>query len=392
MRIPSGWKSFHLRDVTYESRTRAINEKAMGLSVFGVNNQTGLDTNSRYFADKLDRYKIVKPGMFAYNPMRLNIGSIGYCDETLGQGLVSPDYVVFGCKENMLNSKYFSYCIQDHHWKKWVQNAGAGSVRVRIYYKDVSVYSIVLPPLPEQRKIAKILSTWDEAIFQTEQLIIAKQRLKNGLMQLLLTSKIRFSEWTDDWHEMSVAEIGTVLSGGTPDTSNSHYWDGEIAWCTPTDITSLNSVYISKTRRTISKAGLENSSAKILPPNSLLICTRATIGECAINTIPTATNQGFKNIIPNKDFSSEFLYYLIKLNKHKLIQLSSGSTFLELQKTDFEKMRFVMPKLPEQKRIAEALLTCEAEIELQAKKLKALKQQKKGLMQKLLSGQIRVKV
>ena len=125
MATPSGWNSFHLKDVTHESRVRAASENAIDLTVFGVNNQDGLTTDSKYHAANLDRYKIVKPGMFAYNPMRLNIGSIGYCDEPLGEGLVSPDYVVFGCQENKLDSKYFSYCIQEHHWQNWVQRAGA---------------------------------------------------------------------------------------------------------------------------------------------------------------------------------------------------------------------------------------------------------------------------
>src|SRR6266508_3606499 len=192
MDIPSGWESFQLKDVTHESRMRAASVSATHLVVFGVNNQTGLSTESKYHAENLDRYKIVKPGMFAYNPMRLNIGSIGYCNEEIGEGLVSPDYVVFGCKESRLDSKYFSYYIQGHQWRHWVQRAGAGSVRIRIYYEDIGIYPIILPPLQEQCKIVEILSTWDEAIAKTEQLIDALQQRKKGLMQRLLTGEVRF--------------------------------------------------------------------------------------------------------------------------------------------------------------------------------------------------------
>jgi type I restriction enzyme S subunit len=190
-KVPSDWKAFHLEDVTFESRARAASENAVDLTVFGVNNQTGLTTDSKYSADNLDRYKVVKPGMFAYNPMRLNIGSIGYCDELLGKGLVSPDYVVFGCKENKLDSKYFAYCIQEHHWKNWVRRAGAGSVRVRIYYEDISRYPLVLPSLSEQRKIAEVLQACDSEINLHTKKLEALQQQKKGLMQRLLTGQVR---------------------------------------------------------------------------------------------------------------------------------------------------------------------------------------------------------
>jgi type I restriction enzyme S subunit len=190
-KVPSDWKSFHLEDVTFESRARAASENAVDLTVFGVNNQTGLTTDSKYSADNLDRYKVVRPGMFAYNPMRLNIGSIGYCDDLLGEGLVSPDYVVFGCKEDKLDSKYFSYCIQEHRWKNWVRRAGAGSVRVRIYYKDVSIYPIVLPTIFEQRKITEVLQGCDSEINLYTKKLEALRRQKKGLMQRLLTGQVR---------------------------------------------------------------------------------------------------------------------------------------------------------------------------------------------------------
>jgi type I restriction enzyme S subunit len=188
--IQSDWETFYLEDVTFESRTRAASESEVGLAVFGVNNQTGLTTDSKYSADNLDRYKVVKPGMFAYNPMRLNIGSIGYCDELLGKGLVSPDYIVFGCKEDKLVSKYFSFYVQGRHWKSWVRRAGAGSVRIRIYYKDISRYPIVLPAVLEQRKIVEVLQACDAEINLHTKKLEALRQQKKGLMQRLLTGQL----------------------------------------------------------------------------------------------------------------------------------------------------------------------------------------------------------
>lgn len=103
-----------------------------------------------------------------------------------------------------------------------------------------------------------------------------------------------------DWEMEELSKIGKISSGGTPDTTNDAYWNGEINWCTPTDITALNgSKYIGKTFVKISKEGLKNSSAVLLPKGTVIVCTRATIGKAAISIDEITTNQGFKNIIPN---------------------------------------------------------------------------------------------
>lgn len=173
---------------------------------------------------------------------------------------------------------------------------------------DVLKVEILLPPLPEQRKIAEILSTWDEAINLIAQLIAAKQRRKQALMQRLLTGQVRFPEFGGKWREVAIKDLGKVTSGGTPDTLIPGYWNGNINWCTPTEITALKGRYITHTSRKISEDGLKNSSAKLLPVNSILVCTRATVGDCAIAGIPVSTNQGFKNIILFSEFDCDFIY------------------------------------------------------------------------------------
>ena len=101
-----------------------------------------------------------------------------------------------------------------------------------------------------------------------------------------------------NWEVKKIKEIGDVSSGGTPDTTKVRYWNGDINWCTPTDITALKNKFLGDTKTKITEEGLKSSSAKILPPFSIIVCTRATIGKAAINTVPMSTNQGFKNIIP----------------------------------------------------------------------------------------------
>ena len=113
----------------------------------------------------------------------------------------------------------------------------------------------------------------------------------------------------EDWEIKYLSDFGKIQSGGTPSTTMAEYWGGNIAWCTPSDITSTPTKYINVTERTITEAGLNNSAATVMPAGSILLCTRATIGELKINSIPMATNQGFKNITVNNSGNAEFLYY-----------------------------------------------------------------------------------
>ena len=193
------------------------------------------------------------------------------------------------------------------------------------------------------------------------------------------------SELPNGWKTVKLGEVGGISSGGTPDTNNKNYWNGDIFWITPTEITKLENRFIYSTERKITKEGLKNSSAKLLPINSVIVCTRATIGEIGINKVELATNQGFKNIFVNKDNSVDYVYFLLKQNKHKLIEKASGSTFLEISKSEFENLELPLPPLAEQTRIAGCLSKWDDGIEKLKKLIAAKKKLKKGLMQMLLS-------
>lgn len=201
------------------------------------------------------------------------------------------------------------------------------------------------------------------------------------------------TEIPSDWEFKELASIGKVSSGGTPDTTNEIYWNGNINWCTPTDITKLNgSKYIGETIVKITDKGLKSSSATLLPLGSVIVCTRATIGKAAISVEEISTNQGFKNIIPNlKKVDVEFLYYSIINSEHKLLRLGNGSTFLEVPKSDFENFKIPLPPLPEQKAIAQVLSTADAAIHTTEKLIAQKELRKKWLMQQLLTGKKRLK-
>lgn len=186
-----------------------------------------------------------------------------------------------------------------------------------------------------------------------------------------------------------LSETGRILSGGTPDTNKKEYWNGEIMWCTPTDLSKIKDRFLFTTQRKITKLGLESSSASILPTGSLLVCTRASVGDLAISRIELATNQGFKNIIPHPRYDINFLYYYLAFSKPLFLRLSSGSTFLELSKTEFSKILIPDLILSEQKKIAEILGASDEAIEAQQKLIELKEKRLKGWMQKLLTGKVR---
>ena len=192
------------------------------------------------------------------------------------------------------------------------------------------------------------------------------------------------------WDIKHLNDFGDVVSGGTPSTSVKDYWDGNIAWCTPSDITSTNGKYIFNTERYITAKGLKNSAATILPSNSILLCTRATIGELKLSGVPMATNQGFKNLHSNGSGNVDYLYYLLQTKKKDMVELAIGSTFLEISKKALCSIALQTPSLPEQECIAEALSDVDSLIFSLEKLIAKKKAIKQGTMQELLTGKKRL--
>ena len=214
---------------------------------------------------------------------------------------------------------------------------------------------IPVPPLHEQKAIASLFETWDTAIEKTEALIAMKEKRFKWLLETLISDQ----QDNPEWQKMRLGEIGVIHSGGTPSTREPKNWNGDISWLTPSEVTKLSDKYINSTARKITRKGLPSTT--LLPQNCLIVCTRATIGDCCINTIPMAINQGFKSIQPNEHYSVTFLYYIFQLLKAKLVRLSCGNTFGEVSKKDFANIQISVPSLLEQQAIAEALSSTQQE-------------------------------
>lgn len=201
--------------------------------------------------------------------------------------------------------------------------------------------------------------------------------------------KLRFKEFNGDWEEKKLENIGKIIGGGTPASTVEEYWNGEIQWFTPTEIGK--SKYVTKSIRTITELGLNKSSAKLLPKGTILLSSRATIGEKSIAIREVCTNQGFQSILVNKENNNEFIYYLLDTLKGELIKQSSGSTFLEISGKKLGNILSFIPTLQEQQKIADFLSSVDKKIAITEEKLDLFKEYKKGVMQKIFKQELRFK-
>jgi type I restriction enzyme S subunit len=157
------------------------------------------------------------------------------------------------------------------------------------------------------------------------------------------------------WDLRTLQQVSTIVNGGTPDTNVPDYWDGDILWITPKDMGKLRGRFVDDTFRKLTLVGLKNSSAKILPPNSLILSSRAPIGHLAINSKPISTNQGCKGLIPSDHLDAFYLYYFLLNSVEYLNSLGTGATFKELSGSKLGQVEIPLPPLPEQQRIVAIL-------------------------------------
>lgn len=202
----------------------------------------------------------------------------------------------------------------------------------------------------------------------------------NNENKILNVPNLRFPEFSGEWVTKSINDLAVVIGGGTPDTTVKSYWDGEIQWFTPSEIGKNK--YVDSSLRTITEVGLNNSSAKLLPPNTILLSSRATIGECSLSLRECATNQGFQCLV-SKKCNVDFLYYLIQTKKKDLIRKSCGSTFLEISANEVRKIQVSVPSDVEQQKIAELLSLIDERIATQNKIIYKLKSLIRGIMVEL---------
>ncbi|WRG59817.1 restriction endonuclease subunit S [Helicobacter pylori] len=285
-----------------------------------------------------------------------------------------------------INNEFLYYLMLT--LKNKLLKLASGSTFLEVSPNKIKNLLIPLPPLNEQIAIANILSDVDRYLCVLDALILKKEGVKKALSFELLSQRKRLKGFNQAWQKVRLGDIAEIIGGGTPSTQITSFWNGSINWFTPTEIGITKYVY--KSQRTITLLGLKKSSAKLLPIGTILLTSRASIGDCAILKVVATTNQGFQSLIPLEKINNEFLYYLMLTLKNKLLKLASGSTFLEVSPNKIKNLLIPLPPLNEQIAIANILSDVDNEIISLKNKKRQFENIKKALNYDLMSAKIRV--
>jgi type I restriction enzyme S subunit len=281
------------------------------------------------------------------------------------------------------NGLFISYYLNSK--KTSIAKLAQGASVVHLYSSHLKTIDIKVPEIGEQEKISHFLSIVDDKLDFIEKKRDLWKTYKKGIIYQIFNQKLRFKDENGqnfpNWNEKSLFSIADIYGGGTPSTEKSDYWNGSINWFTPSEVGKDK--YVDSSNRKISENGLKNSSAKLLPPGTILISSRATIGQMSILKSEGSTNQGFQSLIVNENHSNEFIYYLCHILKRELIHRASGSTFLEISKNEVGNIKIKVPTLSEQIIIANFLSSIDVKIEKIVKELEIIREFKKGLLQQI---------
>lgn len=315
--------------------------------------------------------------------------SVGKSAVMASEMAVSQDYVTWTCGPK-LDPWFLYYILQSR--KTEFARVGFGNTIKTIgldYFKHLV---IPLPELSEQCRISQALQDADLLIASLQHRIAKKRAIKQGMMQQLLTGKTRLPGFTERWAHSTIGSLTRVTGGGTPSTRVSAYWGGGVPWFTPAEIKADGSGLVARSERTITQEGLASSAATLLPVGSVLVTSRASIGNCAVAEVPVTTNQGFTSMIPRDHRSTWFLYYWVQQNRSEFESRSAGSTFLEISASKVASIPLQHPNVDEQEAIGQALRDADLELDALRARLSKACAIKVGMMQQLLTGRTRLPV
>jgi type I restriction enzyme S subunit len=234
------------------------------------------------------------------------------------------------------NVEYIYYLLQSIDFRQFNSGSAVPTLnRNHIYHLEIN-----LPPLHKQKEIASVLSCLDDKI----DLLHRQNKTLESIAQTL------FHQWfikeaDENWEYRKIEDIATIKGGGTPSTRHPFFWDGDVNFVTPRDLTNSRNggFYLTNTDRKISEKGLEKIKSGLLPIETLLLSSRAPIGLLTITDIPVSINQGLIAVIDNKGLSKEFLYLWLKQNMPLIHSYANGSTFQEISKSSFKSIDVLVP-------------------------------------------------
>ena len=287
------------------------------------------------------------------------------------------------------DSAFLALTISSGAAHKYLSSLAQGKSVVHLHNADIQSVSAKFPTKREQEKIHLLFGKIDTLITlhqrKYEKLVNIKKSMLNKMFPPNGASvpEIRFKDSTDPWEQRKLGDVADIVGGGTPSTNNPNYWDGDIDWYAPAEI--AGQIYFDSSQRKITEQGYENSSAKMLPPGTVLFTSRAGIGKTAILSKKGCTNQGFQSIVPHNDeLDSYFVFSRTDELKQYGELVGAGSTFVEVSGKQMAAMNLKMPTtIEEQQTIGRFFKRLDTLITLHQRKLEKLQNIKKSCLEKM---------
>jgi type I restriction enzyme S subunit len=327
------------------------------------------------------------------------MGKIGFVSSRLENANMTANLMRISPNRNKVFSLWLKQYFLSDFFQTRLNEASSATTIKTIKAPELKAIELALPLLSEQKKIAEILTTLDEAIEETDRIIEKTKEAKKGLMQKLLTrgighkkfKKTEIEEIPIEWEVIRLKDITQEFyNGGTPDTKIKEYWDGDIPWITGADFEDQK---IRQFRRYITDKGVRNSATNVVPKDNLLVVTRTGVGKLAIAPFDIAISQDITGVILDSEKALPgYIYWYLNFKSSRLRSIIQGTSINGLLREDLESFAVPLPHIDEQKHIAIILFSIDEEIEKESNHKEHLESLKKGLMQVLLTGKIRVSV
>lgn len=303
---------------------------------------------------------------------------------------VSQHFMAWVCGPKYHN--WFLYYVLQA-WKPEFERIGSGNTIKTIGLGYFRQFFVPLPDIAEQRAVAEALREADDLIDSLVRVIAKKRAIKLGMMQTLLTGRIRLPGFSGEWMVRTIGDFAEVKAGGTPSTANSRYWGGDIRWMSSGEIHKKR---VHEVDGRITLDGLRESAARLLPVGTVLMALAGqgkTRGTVAVSRVALSTNQSIAGILPSPEHDPDFLYYNLDMRYDELRGESAGDGGRGgLNLTIINRLEVLLPPHDEQVAIAEVIGDADDEIEALERRLESARAVKAGMMQELLTGRTRLPV
>ena len=331
----------YIREVNVRNRELKVT-KLVGLTI----DKAFIPSVANVIGTDLSNYKVIQREQFACSLMQVSRdGKMPVAMFEEDEAIMSPAYPMFEVVDKtVLMPQYLMMWFSRSEFDREASYYAVGGVRGSLTWEDFCNMKLPIPSITRQREIVSEYETLTNRIRLNNQMIQNLEATAQALYRKTFVDNIDKENLPEGWRMGTLEDLGEIIGGATPSTNNPDLWcDNGISWLSPADLSKKSCKFISKGAKDITELGYNSCSTKLLPKGSILFSSRAPIGLMAITTKELCTNQGFKSIVPQKDYGSEYVYYYLLSIKDKIAEENTGSTFDEVSGQTMKEYPAVLP-------------------------------------------------